>query len=276
VGGEIQTLGSTYLRYFIKVVVGLVIVLQSISAFEIDLFDPEAPLLENFSTNCLQMTQSQQMLKAYIMIGLNSDFQDPKENLAKAIPLYDKRAYQVREYFHQRLEGHEDAKKAFDEAMILWNANKEMLLSTPTKENALKIKKNFLSMIKKLLAGTKPLATPELELISLTGKLCRKPLEITIDYLLKIWKVEIEDHNKDIQRIIDNYGKNLKILSSNTLNNKQSLALLGEAKRQFRYFEFAHQNGSVSIPSLLSKKADNNFRIIRDIKKIFKEEASKH
>ncbi len=244
-------------------------------AFEIDSFDPEAPLLENFSTNCLQMTQSQQMLKAYIMIGLHSDFQNPKANLAKAIPLYDKRAHQVRAYFRQRLSGHEDAKKAFDEAMILWNANKKMLLSTPTKENALKIKKNFLSMINKLLAGTKPLATPELELISLTGKLCRKPLEITIDYLLKIWKVDIKNYDQDIQKIINNYGRNLKILASNRLNNRQSLDLLSEAERQFKYFKFAHTNGAISIPSLLSKKADNNFRIIREIKKVFKKEASK-
>ena len=257
-----------------KLLLGIAIVFSTASAFEIDPFDPKAPLLENFSTNCLQMTQSQQILKAYIMIGLNSDFGKPKESLARAIPLYDKRAHQVREYFQQRLDGHEDAKKAFDEAMVLWNTNKEMLLKPPTKENAVKIKKNFLVMINKLLAGTKPLATPELELISLTGKLCRKPLEITIDYLLQIWGVEIENYEEDIQQIIDNYGKNLKTLAANPLNNEESHKLLELAKKKFQYFEYAHSNSKLSIPSLLSKTADNNFKIIRQIKKIFKKQAA--
>ncbi len=263
------------MNYIKKVLFGLFIILSTASAFEIDSFDPAAPLLENFSTNCLQMTQSQQILKAYIMIGLNSSFGNPKENLVQAIPLYDKRAHQVRAYFHKRLDGHDDAKKAFDEAMLLWNINKKMLLEAPTKENAVKIKKNFLLMINKLLIGTKPLATPELELISLTGKLCRKPLEITIDYLLNIWGIEIENYDEEINKIICNYGKNLKILSTDKLNNKESQKLLDKAKKQFMYFEFAHKSGKISIPSLLSKKADNNFRIIREIKKVFKKQASK-
>jgi hypothetical protein len=260
---------------FKKVFMSMCLLLGVLSAFEIDAFDPKAPMLENFSTNCLQMTQSQQILKAYIMIGLHSNFGNPKEELAKAIPLYDKRAYQVREYFQKRLDGHEDAKKAFDEAMVLWNTNKEMLLQSPTKENAVKIKKNFLLMINKLLAGTQPLATPELELISLTGKLCRKPLEITIDYLLRIWEVDIENYDEEINKIIANYGKNLKILSEDKLNNSESQKLLDKAKKQFMYFEFAHKSGKVSIPSLLSKKADNNFMIIREIKKVFKKQAAR-
>jgi hypothetical protein len=263
------------MRLFKKVFISICLLFGVLSAFEIDAFDPKAPMLENFSTNCLQMTQSQQILKAYIMIGLHSNFGNPKEELAKAIPLYDKRAYQVREYFQKRLDGHEDAKKAFDEAMVLWNTNKEMLLQSPTKENAVKIKKNFLLMINKLLAGTQPLATPELELISLTGKLCRKPLEITIDYLLRIWEVDIENYDEEINKIIANYGKNLKILSEDKLNNSESQKLLDKAKKQFMYFEFAHKSGKVSIPSLLSKKADNNFMIIREIKKVFKKQAAR-
>ncbi len=50
------------------------------------------------------MTQSQQMLKAYIMVGLNSTFQNPKEDLEKAIIDYDKRAHQVRDYFQTLLK----------------------------------------------------------------------------------------------------------------------------------------------------------------------------
>ncbi len=246
----------------------------SLEAFEIDPYK-EAPLLETFSINCLQMTQSQQMLKAYIMIGLKSNFQNPKKDLKKAIAVYDSRMYKVRDYFHEKLGSHNSAKISFDEALKLWKENKAMLESEPTKENAIKIRENFLLMINKLLAGTQPLATPDLELISLTGKLCRKPLEITVAYLMRIWGAQIEGYDDVVTNIIDNYGKNLVILGSNKLNNDKSKSLLMKAKREFTFFQIMSKSKSRFIPSLLSKKADNNFLIIRNIKQIFKEEAKK-
>ncbi len=207
------------------------------------------------------------------MVGLNSNFQNPKENLAKAIIAYDKRAHEVREYFKKRLTDHKEAQDAFDDAMKLWLESKKMLEETPTKENALKIRKNLRNMIKRHLDGTKPLATPDLALISLTGKLCRKPVMLTIDYLLKIWGVNLLNYNEDIAQIIKNFHKNIKNLSKNRLNNEESLALLKKAERQFKFFEFMYKSKSHFIPNLLSKKADDNFLIIRQIKKIYKKEA---
>ncbi len=257
-----------------NMILGLFVIMEMASGFEIDPFQEGAPLLETFSTNCLQMTQSQQILKAYVMVGLNSSFQNPKEKLEKAIPIYDKRMHQVRAYFHEHLGEHQDAKKAFDEALALWDESKMMLLEKPTQENALQIQKNFLIMINKLLAGTKPLATPDLELISLTGKLCRKPLEVTIDYLMRVWGIEIPNYKVAIKKTIDNYHKNLKTLSENKLNNEESLKLLEKSKKGFRFFEFMYNSKSKFIPSLLSKKADDNFLIIREVKQVFKKQAA--
>ena len=250
--------------------IGLLVCVSTVFSFEIDPYDPKAPLLENLSTNCLQVTQGQQMFKAYIMAGLHSHFQNPRKNLLRAVPLFDKRAHQLRRYFQERLDGHVKEKKAFDEAMVFWQANKKMLEAEPTKENAIKIKKNFQQMNKKLKFGVKPLVTPKMRLLSLTGKLCKKPFEITIDYLMAIWGIKDKQYTAHIDKIIASYAEKLKILSANSLNNAESQKLLKEAKEQFMYFEFAHQRGTLFIPSLLSKKADNNFRIIREIKKIFK------
>lgn len=257
-----------------KVILGLFVMMNIASGFEIDPFPEGAPLVEIFSTNCLQMTQSQQILKAYVMVGLNSSFQNPKEKLRNAIPVYDKRMHQVRAYFHERLDSHEEAKKAFDDALALWDESKRMLQEIPTHKNALKIKKNFLIMIDKLLAGTQPLATPELELISLTGKLCRKPLELTVDYLMRVWDVQIPGYKKEVKHTIDDFHKNLQILSDNELNNDESRKLLQKSKRGFRFFEFMYSSESKFIPSLLSKKADDNFLIIREVKTVFKKQAA--
>ncbi len=245
-------------------------------AFKIDPFNPKASLTENFSTNCLQMTQSQQMLKAYIMVGLNSTFQNPKEKLAKAIVDYDRRAHQVRAYFHKLLgDDNRAAKAAFDEAMKLWQESKAMLEQKPTKENALKIRQNFLLMIHRLLQGTLPLATPDLELISLTGKLCRKPIEITNDYLMRVWDAPVPGYDEDVKQTIENFHKNLATLKANRLNNEKSLALLNRVEKQFLFFEIMYKSKTRFIPNLLSKKADDNFKLIRQVKQIYKQESEK-
>jgi len=253
----------------------LLLSIQILSGFEIDPFPKNVSLNEIFSINCLQMTQSQQMLKAYIMIGLKSNFNDPKKHLALAIPIYDKRMYEVKDFFFKKLVGAENkpARDAFDEALLLWKESKVILEQTPSKANVLVLKDKFQRMINKLLQGTKPLATPDLELITLTGKLCRKPFEFTIDYLMRIWGVDVPNYIADVERIITNFHKNLKELSSNHLNNEKSLKLLEKAKRSFGYFVYMYKAESRFIPSLLSKKADDNFIIIRDVKMIYKANA---
>jgi len=258
-----------------KIILILFLFLETLSSFEIDPYPENASLTEIFSINCLQMTQSQQMLKAYVMVGVKSSFQNPKEHLAKAITDYDKRMYQVRKYFHKLLKkkSQKSGKVAFDNALALWKTNKALLEVEPTKENVLIIQKNFLEMINQLLAGTKPIATPELELISLTGKLCRKPMEVTIDYLIRMWGVDVKNYEINIENTIAKYHNNLKTLSANKLNNDKSQALLEEAHNHFKFFEFMYKSKTKFIPSLLSKKADDNFLIIRSIKQIYTKQA---
>ena len=244
----------------------------TVNAFSIDPFPKNGTLTDVFNTNCLQMTQSQQMLKAYIMKGLNSTFDNPAEDLKRAIPAYDRRFRQIREYFQGRLKDHPEAVKAFDQAQQIWDESKKLLQAPPGKEGALKLKANFNKMIPLLLQGSKPAANGGLELLSLTGKLCRGPMKITIDYLLRIWGAELPDYEADVRTIIDNFHTHLKELEANPLNNKKTLALLEKARKGFMFYEMMYDSKTRFIPNLLSRKADENFQIIRAIKAEYKKE----
>jgi hypothetical protein len=259
-----------------KVFISIFVVSSMLWGFNIEPFPKKGEIVEVFNTNCLQMTQSQQLLKAYIMKGLGSNFGNPSDSLKKAIPIYDKRIVQISDYFKERLDD-DKAKESFDKALRLWRESKKMLETPPTKENALAIKENFSKMIPLLLEGTMPIAkkTKGLELLSLTGKLCRGPLKISIDYLLKLWGVDIPEYESEMESIIENFHKDLEELKSNPLNNEKSMKLLKRAEDGFRYFEFMHNSKNIFIPSLLSRKADENFMIIREIKKIYKSEVEK-
>ena len=69
----------------------------------------------------------------------------------------------------------------------------------------MQLKENFNRMIPLLLQGSKPAAQGGLELLSLTGKLCRGPMKITIDYLLRLWGAPMPDYEADVRNIIDNF-----------------------------------------------------------------------
>jgi len=262
-------------RDFIATLAGLSLLalpLNAASVLNVEPLPKTHTLMDMFNTNCLQMTQSQQMLKAYIMKGLGSSFDDPAGNLAKAIPAYDKRFKEIKNYFQQRLKGHKEAIDAFNQAQKIWDESKKILEAKPTKEGALQLKENFKKMIPLLLIGSKPAANGGLELLSLTGKLCRGPMKITIDYLLRIWGVNLPDYEADVENIITNFHTHLKELEANPLNNKKTLKLLNEAKRGFIFYEMMYKSKSSFIPSLLSRKADDNFNIIRQIKAEYKKE----
>ncbi|WP_456433754.1 hypothetical protein [Nitratifractor sp.] len=79
------------------------------SALRIDPLPEKPTLTDMFNTNCLQMTQSQQMPKAYIMKGLGSTFDDPAGALERAVPAYDRRFVRIKSYFQKRLQDHPEA-----------------------------------------------------------------------------------------------------------------------------------------------------------------------
>ena len=262
-------------KLFAKILLATILLSGVAIALKIEPIPKDATLTDYFNTNCLQMTQSQQMLKAYIMKGLESNFDDLGGKLEDAIPIYDKRFEQIKSYFQARVHN-KRAKRAFDKAQKIWKESTKILEAKPTKEGAIKLKRNFDKMIPLLLQGSKPAAKGGLELLSTTGKLCRDPLKITIDYLLKIWGVELPDYNKDVTSIIKDFHRNLNKLRKNPLNDAKSLALLDKAEKGFKFFEVMAKSKTTFVPHLLSRKADDNFKIIRAIKAEYKKQLSTH
>jgi len=239
-------------------------------ALKIEPIPKDATLRDMFSINCLQMTQSQQMLKAYILKGLNIKFKNPHDSLKEAIPAYDKRFKEIKEYFQSRLKGDKEAIEAFNQAEAIWIKSRAILEKKPTKEGVLKLRENFNQMIPLLLEGTKPSAKSGLELLSITGKLCRDPMRISIDYLLKIWGVNIPDYEEDVREIIDDFHTNLKKLKSNPLNNDKTLRLLDDIQKGFMVFEMMSNSNSCFVPNIISHNADENFKFIRRLKAEYK------
>ncbi len=239
-----------------------------LSAVEIEPISSDLPLGKALFINCLQRTQTQQLLKEYLMAALGSTYKNPKEELPRSVEKYDKRFRVLYDYFMKRIK-EPKARKKMEQADALWQESKKMLLAPPSKENALKLEKNFKEMIH-LLGAPKVLKTKKsFAAVGKTGHLCREPLFMSNLYLMKLWGVNLPDYEERMQRHIANYRKDLKFLKEYPKNTPEIETLIRKAQRNFIFFEMMYKQNRTAIPTLISKKADDIFTNIQTIKKLY-------
>jgi len=216
--------------------------------------------------NCLQRTQTQQLLKTYLMTAMNSSYKNPKEELADAIPKYDKRFYEFDAYFRERLHDAEHI-GYLDKAVVVWKRAKAMLEAPATKENAKKLYKDFRTLVK-LLGKAKVLAKKSFKAVGMTGGLCRDPLYISNLYLMKLWGVDVPEYDKEMTKFIGHFNKNIAELKAYKGSTKEINGHVVDAEKAFQFFTFMYDH-KITIPTLISKKADRIFVEIRTIKKLY-------
>jgi len=217
-------------------------------------------------TNCLQRTQTQQLLKAYIMVGLHSSYQNPQKSLSSGVLAYDKRFKALERFFRERIKDAEHV-QYLDEANSLWEKSKTLLEAEPTKESAVQLYSNFQSMIK-LLGKTKILAKKSFKAVSMTGGLCRDPLYLSNLYLMKLWGADLPEYEAKMQKIIAHFKKNVTTLKAYQGSTDEIKMHIANAEDAFQFFTFMYEH-KVTIPTLISKKADSIFLEIRTIKSLY-------
>jgi len=231
------------------------------------------PLPKNMTTsqalyiNCLQRTQTQQLLKDYLMVALNSNYKNPKKSLQEGIPLYDKRIHALHDYFLPLLSAHPEEKQQIVEALSLWKKSKPLLEAKPSKKNARILEKNFLEMVHKL-GKAKVLAKSSFKAVGMTGGLCRDPLYMSNTYLMKIWGVDLADYQGTMEKRIKHFQSNIAKLKSYPGNTAETKKFIHKSKNAFLFFTVMYKSKH-AIPTLISQKADNIFLYIRTLKKLY-------
>jgi hypothetical protein len=243
----------------------LAITLPALS-LDIEPLAKDTPVPKALYINCLQRTQTQQLLKIYLMIALNSSYKNPKQELAESIPKYDKRFYEFDAYFRERLHDAEHV-GYLDKAVVVWKRAKAMLETKPTKENAKKLYTDFHTLVK-LLGKAKVLAKKSFKAVGMTGGLCRDPLYISNLYTMKLWGVELPKYDNEMVKYMAHFNKNIAELKAYEKSTKEINDYVGSAEKAFQFFTFMYDH-KITIPTLISKKADKIFIEIRTIKKLY-------
>jgi len=255
-------------RSFLGWSLALLASFSPLGAVEIAPLPSDMTLSRALFINCLQRTQTQQLLKEYLMVALNSSYKQPKKSLPVSVEKYDERFGLLYDYFMKRLKDPKD-KEAMQKARTLWQESKKLLLEPPTQANALTLEKNFKEMIH-LLAVPKKLKTKKsFQAVGKTGGLCRDPLYMANLYLMRLWGVDLPDYEERMKRYIAHFRKNLAFLEQYPQNTPEIQKLLKEAGRNFIFFEIMYRSKHTAIPTLISQKADDIFQNIQRIKQIY-------
>ncbi len=247
--------------------IGVLLLTISVMGIDIVPLEKNTPVSKALYINCLQRTQTQQLLKEYILIGMHNSYKNPKETLKKAIPEYDSRFWQFDSYFRERITDAEHV-GYLDKAATIWKESKVLLEGTPTKENALILYKNFHALVK-YLGKAKVLAKSSFKAVGMTGGLCRDPLYMSNVYLMKLWGVELPEYQKDMEKFIAHFESNIAKLKSYEGNNQETLEYIKKSEDAFLFFSMMYGSDKTAIPTLISKKADDIFLYISTLKELY-------
>jgi len=237
-----------------------------VSGIEIRPLAKDVTVSQALYINCLQRTQTQQLLKTYLMVGLHSTYQHPKQTLKEAILRYDARFKGIESFFRARIKDTEHI-AYLDQSAVLWGESKALLEALPSKENGQKLYHNFKRLVK-LLGKAKVLAKKSFKAVGMTGGLCRDPLYISNLYLLKLWGANMPKYDQYMQKTIAHFSKNIKKLKAYEGSTDEINMHIANAEDAFQFFTFMYEH-KVTIPTLISKKADSIFLEIRTIKSLY-------
>ncbi len=255
------------MQFVIKVVWILLLgVALPVLGIEIKPLEKDVTVSQALYTNCLQRTQTQQLLKTYLMVGLHSNYQHPKQALKEAILKYDARFKAIDSFFRARIKDAEHI-AYLDQSIALWKESKALLEAPPSKKNGQKLYQGFRRLVK-LLGKAKILAKKSFKAVSMTGGLCRDPLYISNLYLLKLWGANMPEYDLRMQKAIAHFTTNIKKLKSYEGSTDEINMHIANAEDAFQFFTFMYEH-KVTIPTLISKKADGIFLEIRTIKSLY-------
>jgi len=259
----------------IRLLKGLIIwgiAITAISSIEIKELPSRLTLSSALYNHCLELTQSQQLFKEYIFIGLKNRYKNPEKSLPISIEKYDKRLKTLQAFFHTKFTDEKD-KKTFDEGGLLWEKVKKLLQKPPTKENALLLQKTLSHMYKKLKA-TKVLLTKSksFQPIKITGRLCYLSQDMANLYLLaKAWHIQMPDYQKKMQAKMAEFEKKLATLKKLPINTPNIQADIESVEKAYSYFAYMYNAKTAVIPTLIGKKSDDIFKKIELVKRNYGE-----
>jgi len=211
---------------------------------------------------------TQKMLKDYGMIGIGVSFGNAKDDLKETIEEFSSHL-KLLENFIKGTKIEKSLKKEENN----WENVKRMLLSKPSKENAMKLKESLDKLLKMSNDITEMFSEKTGDqkgtIINIAGRQRMLSQKMASLYMFKVWGIENEGINQELQDSMKLFEDSLKKLKSSKLNNNEINILLKKVEEDFSFFKIMNRTTNKFIPSLIYKKSNEILKNMDKITKLY-------
>jgi len=222
----------------------------------------------------LQRMLTQRMLKEYVMIAMNSTFDNPQEGLKRDIELFDKNLEEL-----SKFAKNSKIKDSLAKEKSIWEEVKKLLLLPSSKDRVEAIDEKLDELLKVADHTTKLFkkesGKKDDEIIDISGRQRMLSQRMAAHYMLKVLGVISKEDDKELQDAIKLFDDSLKVLTKSKLNTPEITEKLNSVQKDFTFFKVMGKSNSNFIPSLIYRKSNSILKEMNNITELYVKELSK-
>lgn len=202
-----------------------------------------------------QRMLSQRMLKAWLMVGIDVQYEDARRQLKQAMTLYDQQLAELRDYVRNP-----EVQAALDEVETIWlplAIELEKPVDRKEAERLIMQSDNLLRASHKVVLMLQDLSgTRQGRLVNIAGRQRMLGQRLAKLYMARMWGFDNALMNDEVQRAQNEFKGALAELMSSELNSIALNTELKKADRQWRLFESALKKRDQPIPLIIAVNSE--------------------
>ena len=205
-----------------------------------------------------QRMLTQRMLADYVMMGMNSNFKDPRTDLIRVVKEFNENLEAVSRYDQSR-----GVKLKISKVQALWATARKSLKKQPTMQNCdtLWIEMDtLLTYCNDIVVAIKKSAKNQLgEIVDLSGRQRMLSQRIAGLYILNLWAQDRSVYQEKLDEAMSLFGHSMNRLKQYGKNTEEINALITRVETSYHYLEKMNslESSMQTMPSLVYQKLDD-------------------
>lgn len=208
---------------------------------------------------------TQRMLKNYILIGMDTTYNDPSKELTADIQSFEASMVELKAYVTDKgvLNGLETIGRH-------WIPIKNKLQAPGNKNEVIAFEKEIYELLLEINTNTGLLAkssgNSSNEIVNISGKQRMYSQRMAMLYMVKVWGVNDPTFKEKLSNVMEKFEKSHQTLKESSLNTDEITNLLTKVDKSLLFFQMmGRTNSGKFTPSLINRSANN---ILKDMDKV--------